>query len=60
MIDLFAGLLVSDYATARPWYERLLGAPPSFDAHETESVWELPSTASCMSSKIGPAPATRP
>ncbi len=41
MVDVFAGLLVSDYAKVRPWYERLFGAPPSFDAHETESVWEL-------------------
>ena len=41
MIDLFAGLPVSDYAGARPWYERLLGRPPSFEAHETECVWEL-------------------
>jgi predicted enzyme related to lactoylglutathione lyase len=41
VVDVFAGLLVSDYAEARPWYERLFGAPPSFDAHETESVWEL-------------------
>jgi hypothetical protein len=26
---------------ARPWYERLLGAGPSFIAHATEAVWEL-------------------
>ena len=40
-MDLFAGICVSDYAAARPWYERLLGAEPSFLAHETEAVWEL-------------------
>ena len=39
--DLFAGVPVSDYARARPWYERLFGGEPAFDAHETESVWEL-------------------
>ena len=40
-LDLFAGIRVSDYETARPWYERLLGAEPSFIAHATEAVWEL-------------------
>jgi hypothetical protein len=39
--DLFAGICVSDYAAARPWYERLLGSEPTFLAHETEAVWEL-------------------
>jgi predicted enzyme related to lactoylglutathione lyase len=39
--DVFAGVLVSDYAKAKPWYERLFGSPPSFVAHETECVWEL-------------------
>ena len=41
VVDLFAGVLVSDYAEARPWYERLFRTPPSFVAHETECVWEL-------------------
>jgi hypothetical protein len=40
-LDLFAGAHVSDYEWARPWYERLLGAEPSFLAHATEAVWEL-------------------
>ena len=40
-LDLFAGIRVTDYETARPWYERLLGAEPSFIAHATEAVWEL-------------------
>jgi hypothetical protein len=40
-LDLFAGIRVSDYAAARPWYERLLGGEPTFLAHETEAVWEL-------------------
>ena len=40
-LDLFAGVPVSDYAAARPWYERLLGAEPAFLPHETEAVWEL-------------------
>ena len=39
--DLFAGVRVSDYETAKPWYERLLGSEPSFIAHATEAVWEL-------------------
>ncbi|MDQ6527120.1 VOC family protein [Nocardioides sp. LHD-245] len=40
-VELFAGVCVRDYAQARPWYEALLGGPPSFLAHETEAVWEL-------------------
>ncbi len=40
-MDLFAGICVRDYEAAKPWYERLLGAPPTFVAHETECVWDL-------------------
>ena len=40
-LDLFAGIPVTDYAAARPWYERLLGGEPSFSPHATEAVWEL-------------------
>jgi hypothetical protein len=40
-LDLFAGIRVSDYETARSWCERLLGAEPSFLPHATEAVWEL-------------------
>jgi glyoxalase/bleomycin resistance protein/dioxygenase superfamily protein len=40
-LDLFAGVRVSDYETAKSWYERPLGAEPSFLAHATEAVWEL-------------------
>lgn len=35
---LFAGIPVSDYAAARPWYERLLGAEPTMLPHDTEAV----------------------
>lgn len=38
---LFAGIPVSDYPRALAWYEKLLGAPPSFFPHDTEAVWEL-------------------
>jgi catechol 2,3-dioxygenase-like lactoylglutathione lyase family enzyme len=40
-IALFAGIAVRDYDRAVEWYERLVGAPASFEAHETECVWEL-------------------
>jgi predicted enzyme related to lactoylglutathione lyase len=40
-LDLFAGISVTDYEAALPWYERLLGSEPSFLAHATEAVWEL-------------------
>ncbi|MEV0644766.1 VOC family protein [Phytomonospora sp. NPDC050363] len=40
-LNLFAGIPVRDYPAALVWYERFFGAPPSFEAHETEVVWEL-------------------
>jgi hypothetical protein len=40
-LDLFAGMQVSDYEAAKPWYERLLGSEPTFLAYATEAVWEL-------------------
>jgi hypothetical protein len=40
-LDFYAGIPVADYQTARLWYERLLGGPPSFVATPTEAVWEL-------------------
>jgi catechol 2,3-dioxygenase-like lactoylglutathione lyase family enzyme len=40
-MDLFAGVPVRDYATAVAWYQRLLGAAPSFLPNDTEAVWEL-------------------
>jgi catechol 2,3-dioxygenase-like lactoylglutathione lyase family enzyme len=39
-IDLFAGTPVRDFAIAREWYERLLGAP-TFFPNDVEAVWEL-------------------
>jgi hypothetical protein len=40
-LDLFAGIPVTEYATALHWYERLLGSSPAFYPHDTEAVWEL-------------------
>jgi catechol 2,3-dioxygenase-like lactoylglutathione lyase family enzyme len=40
-LDLFVGNRVRDFASAQEWYERLLGAEPSFLPHDTEAVWEL-------------------
>jgi hypothetical protein len=40
-LDLFAGIPVTNYAAALPWYERLLGSPPAFFPLDTEAVWEL-------------------
>jgi predicted enzyme related to lactoylglutathione lyase len=39
-LDLFAGIPVTDYAAALPWYERFFGGRPSFLPHDTEAVWE--------------------
>ena len=40
-VDLFAGIPVVDFQRAVAWYERLLGSPPTFLAHQTEAVWEI-------------------
>ena len=40
-LALFAGIPVTEFTTALTWYERLLGSPPTFFAHDTEAVWEL-------------------
>ena len=40
-LALFAGIRVSDLATAQAWYERLLGSEPSFFPNDIEAVWEL-------------------
>jgi catechol 2,3-dioxygenase-like lactoylglutathione lyase family enzyme len=40
-VDLFAGIPVRDYSAAVAWYEKLLGAPPSFLPNDTEAVWEI-------------------
>jgi predicted enzyme related to lactoylglutathione lyase len=40
-LDLFAGIPVSDFAAAKPWYEQLFGGEPAFMPHDTEAVWEL-------------------
>jgi hypothetical protein len=39
--ELFATSCVRDYEAAYPWWERLLGGPPTFKAHDTEAVWEV-------------------
>ena len=40
-LDLFAGIPVTDYAAALPWYEQFFGGPPSFLPTDTEAVWEV-------------------
>ncbi len=37
----FAGVAVADYASARAWYERLMGRPPDFTPQEHEAVWQI-------------------
>lgn len=41
ILDLFAGIPVSDFAAGRSWYQRLLGKEPAFLPHATEAVWDL-------------------
>ncbi|MFC4049020.1 VOC family protein [Actinomadura syzygii] len=40
-LDLFAGIPVTDYATALPWYERFFGREPSSLPNDIEAVWEV-------------------
>lgn len=40
-LDLFAGIPVTDYATALPWYEQFFGRKPSFLPNDIEAVWEV-------------------
>lgn len=40
-LDLFAGIPVTDYATALPWYEQFFGRQPSFLPNDIEAVWEV-------------------
>lgn len=58
-LDLFAGICVRDFATARDWYERLLGGSPSFLAHTTEAVWELAEHRSLYVVEDAAEPGTR-
>ena len=40
-VDLFAGIPVTDYAAALPWYERLFGKAPAMFPNDIEAVWNL-------------------
>lgn len=40
-LDLFAGIPVTDYTTALPWYERFFGRQASFLPNEIEAVWQV-------------------
>ena len=40
-LDLFAGIPVTDYTAALPWYEQFFGGRPSFLPNDTEAVWEV-------------------
>ena len=40
-LDFFAGIPVTDYAAALPWYEQFFGGRPSFLPNDIEAVWEL-------------------
>jgi hypothetical protein len=43
---LFAGVAVSDFAAARPWYEALFGRPPDMLPTEGEAVWRVTTVGS--------------
>ena len=39
--ELFAGIPVTDYAAALPWYEKFFGGPHGFLPNDIEAVWEV-------------------
>lgn len=39
--ELFSGIAVNDLQASLKWYERLLGAPPSFLPNDREAVWAI-------------------
>jgi catechol 2,3-dioxygenase-like lactoylglutathione lyase family enzyme len=39
--EMFAGIAVSDFQVSLDWYQRLLGAPPSFFPNDVEAVWAI-------------------
>jgi catechol 2,3-dioxygenase-like lactoylglutathione lyase family enzyme len=40
-VGLFAGIAVSNFGVALEWYQRLLGAEPTFYPNDVEAVWQL-------------------
>jgi|GEM_PF-802291 len=41
---VFAGVPVTNYASARTWYERFFGRPPDVVPNEDEAVWQVTTT----------------
>ena len=39
--DVFAGIPVTDYRAARPWYEQLFGRAPDVNVTDHECMWQL-------------------
>jgi hypothetical protein len=52
MTHVFAGLAVSDYQSARGWYERLLGRPADMLQKKTKPSGNSPAQGSSTSSLI--------
>ncbi len=40
-VGIFAGIPVTDFRAALDWYQRLLGAEPTFYPNDVEAVWQL-------------------
>lgn len=39
--EVFAGIAVADYGSARTWYERFFGRPPDLVPNDNEAAWQL-------------------
>ena len=46
LTHFFAGVAVSDFTAARPWYEALFGRPPDMVPKDGEAVWHVTSSGS--------------
>lgn len=46
LTHLFAGVAVSDFASARRWYEALFGRPPDMLPIDGEAVWHVTTSGS--------------
>ena len=40
-VGMFAGIAVSNFGVALEWYQKLLGAKPTFFPNDVEAVWQL-------------------
>ena len=58
-VGMFAGIAVSNFGVALEWYQKLLGAEPTFFPTMSRPSGNWPRTATCASFKTPTEPAAR-